>query len=328
MQRSEARWQPRRIALFLGLLALLYGVLFVAADQILRAKSARNPFHRIAMAPAEVDWIVLGASHALPLSMGDMPKVIAARTGADMLSLALTGGGPFTARLIADRFFADHRASGVLVVVDRFTFLDERWNAGRIDDADVLPKIPADRRTLAAFMRAVPHGLPTGALAAYATGFARINDHDRLKRDVWEAEARFDTSPRPSPAADAARLDYLYPGPPDETARAAALAEFEGLVDLARTNGAQVVLVCPPLPDRFRARLPATPELDAALIDIVARHDLTFVDFEAAVPEPASYFDTDHLNRNGVGQWLDAGLAALLAGTGAARAPGFKARRR
>ena len=108
------------------------------------------------------------------------------------------------------------------MVVDRFTFLDERWNAGRIGDADVLPKIPADRRTLAAFVRAVPHGLPTGALAAYATGFARINDHDRLKRDVWEAGAQFHTSPRPSPAADAARLDYLYPGPPDETARAVA----------------------------------------------------------------------------------------------------------
>lgn len=313
MPGSDDIWRPRRIVAFLAVAALLYAALFVWSDANLRRRGSQNPFLRVATAPERVDWIILGASHALPLGFAGMPDRMRDRTGQTTLTLGVTGGGPFLMRVIGERWFADHQAAGVLIVLDAFGFADRRWNEDRLADSDVLPKIPADRVTVFALARAVRRSLPWQTWTAYASGFARINDRTRLTPDTWEAEAKFDTAPRPNAAATKARVAFLYPGPPDPAAVGRGLDDLQALIQLAQASGARVVIVRPPLPEAFRMSLPALPEFEARLSALAATNGVPIRDYSADLPEARNYFDADHLNRTGVLRWLDIGLADLLA---------------
>lgn len=312
MPGSDDRWHPARAALFLAVFALIYLGLFLWSDRVLETRSDRNPFFRILQADQHQDWIVLGASHALPLGFEGMPTMIREVTETDTLTLAVAGGGPAVSRLVAERYFADHKADGVLVVLDTFAFLDPRWNEARLADADLLPKIPVDLQTLPIFARAIPRGIPAGTVLAYATGFARINDRTRFEPDRWDAEAKFDTAPRPSDAADAARISYLYPAPPSQGTVERAMADIEAMVGLARSHGAGIVLIYPPLPDRFRSRMPDMSGIETRLAALAGQLGVPVFDHRTLIPDPRLYFDTDHLNRAGVEHWLANGLGDIL----------------
>ena len=315
MPDSDDIWRPRRIAAFLALGVAFYAALFLLSDATLRRHGQQNPFLRIATAPTEIDWIILGASHALPLDFADMATSLREKSGQTTLTLAVTGGGPFLMRVVAERWFADHSAKGVLIVLDSFSFADPRWNEARLADSDVLPKIPADRITATILARAIPRGLPWQTFSAYVSGFARINDRTRFASDTWEAEAKFDTAPRPNAAATKARIAFLYPVPPDPRTTDRGLNDLEALIALAQSHGARVVIVRPPLPDAFRNALPEIPGFDARLADLAQKSRVAVEDFSSALPEARNYFDADHLNRTGVLSWLDLGLARLLSDT-------------
>ncbi len=308
------RWHPLRIVLFLLIGGVLYAGLFLWSDRVLRADPSRSAFLAVTTAADEVDWLILGASHAVPLGLADMPEVIGARTGRTTQVLALPGGGPFVLRLIADRWVMDHRSRGVVIVLDDFAFAHRRWNEDRLADDDLLPKIPADMLTARLLARAVRRGLPWQIWLAQVTGFARINDRRRFAPPSWSAEDRFDSAPRPSAAAIRSRVAFLYPAPGDEGAVGRALDDLEATILLARAQGARVVLLRPPLPEAFRSALPVVPGLASGLAELTQRLDVDMVDHSAAIPDPRHYFDTDHLNRSGVLRWLDMGLAGLLSG--------------
>lgn len=305
-------WRPGRIALFLALGLVLYAALFAGSEALVRRTGDRNPFFRIAQAPAEVDWLVLGASHAMPLDFDDAGAMIEAATGRRPLNLGVTGAGPFVWRLVAERFLADHRARGALVVVDAFGFRDRRWNEERPGDSDLLPRIPWDLRSLAVLARAVPRGLPPATLADYASGFSKINNRDRFAPDSWEAEARFDLAPRPSASAARARIAYLYPEGAAEAALPRYLDDLAALIALLEGQGVRVVLLRPPLPDSFRALLPGEEAFSARLAALAEAAGVALVDHSTLLPENRYYLDPDHLNRAGVAAWLEGGLAGLL----------------
>jgi len=312
MPGSDDSWHPMRLAVFVLLAVLIYLGLFVWSNHILEPRSDRNPFFRITQAKPHTDWIVLGASHALPLGFEGVPTMVRDVSGADTLTLAVAGGGPAVSRLVAERYFADHDADGVLVVLDVFAFLDPRWNEARLADADILPKIPADLQTLRVFIRAISRGLPARTVLAYATGFSRINDQSRFETDRWDAEARFDSAPRPSDAADAARISYLFPDIPSEATVERAFADIEAMVRLARSHGTRIVLVYPPLPERFRTRMPDLSDIETRLAAEAGRLGVSLIDHRTLIPESRYYFDTDHLNRAGVELWLVNGLSSIL----------------
>lgn len=313
MPGSNDIWHPRRIAGFLAFGLVLYAGIFLWSDIILRRHGQQNPFLRIAAAPDDIDWIILGASHAMPLGFADMPETLYEQTGQKTLTLAVTGGGPFLMRVITERWFADHRAKGVLIVLDTFGFADPRWNEARLADSDVLPKIPADRTTAKILARAIPRGLPWQTWTAYATGFARINDRTRFAPDTWVAVAKFDTAPRPNAAATRARITFLYPGQPDSPTIDDGFLDLEALIARARCEGAFVIIVRPPLPAAFHTALPEVPGFEARLADLSEKLGVPVEDFSAALPDAHNYFDADHLNRTGVQNWLDLGLAPILA---------------
>lgn len=314
MPGSEEAWRPRRLAAFVAIGVALYAGLFLWSDAILRRHGEQNPFLRIAKAPAQVDWVILGASHALPLGFSGMPETLRARTGRATLTLAVPGGGPFLMRLIAERWFVDHRAGGVLIALDAFGFANRRWNAPRLADQDILPKIPADRATAAVLGRAVQRGLSWQVWAAQASGFARINDRTRFSPDTWEGAEKFDTAPRPSAAATKARIAFLYPGPPEPGALDSGMADLAALISLAQTSGARVVIVRPPLPDAFRNSLPDVAGFETRLETLAWQFGVPVHEHSGLLPAARHYFDADHLNRTGMLGWLDAGLASVLSG--------------
>lgn len=306
------------MAVFAVLGLAIHAGLFVWSDRVLRTSRAQNPFLAITQAPAQVDRVILGASHAMPLGMADMPSQIAARTGQRTLVLAAPGAGPFVLRLVAERWFADHRAGGVVIVLDAFGFADRRWNAARMADAAMLAKIPADARMARVLGRAIGRGLAWQAWLVQVTGFARINDRARFAPPDWPPAGRFTLAFRPSAAAIRARVGFLHPGAADPAMLVQGLADLEAIVRLARRKGAEVVILWPPLPEEFRAALPEVPGLAAGIDGLSRRLGVPVIDHSAAIPDPRRYFDTDHLNRDGVVSWLESGLAGVIVGAGTA----------
>ena len=313
MPASDDRWPIGRIAAFLGIGLALYLALLLAAGTHVRTGAEGNPFLTIQRAEPAQDWLILGSSHALPLSFGSSEARIEADTGTRILNLAVVGSGPFVWHLVAARFFGTHRAERVLIVVDGFAFRDRRWNAPRPGDRDLLPATPRDRATASVWVQAVARGLPLGILADYLTGFSTINGWLQPRSGDWIGAAGFERAPRPSDAADRARIAYLYPGPADPQATERAWGELAALVDLARAMGAEPVLLRPPLPERFRRLLPDEGDFSARLARFATERAIPLHDMSDLLPESRFYFDPDHLNRAGVEAWLDRGLLALIA---------------
>lgn len=311
-------FRPGRIAAFVAVAVLLWVGLFAGSEGLMRHLADENPVYRIRAAPTDgSDWIVLGASHAMPLDFQGFGDEIARRTGQSVLNLAVPGTGPLYHRFLAERFFASHRAENVLVVVDSFAFYDRQWNEDRFSDRDLLARTPLDAPTLRLYARYLRHGVDPRGFLDYATGFSKINNHDRFEPDRWEAEENFDRTIRPSAHADQERIAYLYPEPPDVAALARYLDHLVALIRDARAAGAEVVVIKPPIPERFAALLPGEDDFDAALTARLGAEDVRFHDFTEALPDPGFYFDADHLNRQGAETFLEEHLGPLLIGTDA-----------
>lgn len=308
-------WQPRITSTFLAIGLVVYLALLTGAETLVRRHGDANPFFRIwSLDTPGTGWLILGASHAMPLDFADTRQRIEDAHGTTIVNLAATGAGPYVLRLIGGRFFQDHHAANVLIVVDGFGYADRRWNEDRIGDPDMLARIPYDRRTMAVLTDALPR-LPFKTWLDYGTGFSKLNNPDRLSPDIWTAEARFDESRRrPSAAAEAERIDYLYPqgGVPEQRY----LDDLAALVAMCQQAKARVVIVRPPLPSGFREKLPMEAEFARRIDQIATRQGVQLFDFSNLLPEPSYYFDTDHLNRSGVQAWLNGGLSAILSGNG------------
>lgn len=315
--------RPARIAAFMAVALMLYALLFAGAELLLRRMAEHNPVHRIMTAESEgQDWIILGASHAMPLAFDGFGDEITRATGQRVLNLAVPGTGPLYHRFVAERFFATHRAKGVLLVLDSFAFYDAQWNEDRFADSDLLSRTPLDGPTLWLYARYLRLGVNPRALLDYATGFSKINNRERFSPDRWEAEDNFDHAPRPSLHADQERIAYLFPHPPDPAALLRYLDHLTQLIRLVRANGAEVVVIKPPVPARFAALLPQEVDFETALALRLTAEGVRFHDFAGALPEPQFYFDPDHLNRRGAEQFLHDHLAAILGTLPGAEAAG------
>lgn len=300
---------------FVAIGLLLYGALFAASETLVRRLGHSHPVHKLlALEPTSADWVVLGASHAMPLDFGDTNAAIERRAGQRIVNLAGPGTGPLYNRFVFEQFLQRHRARRLLVAADAFAFCSPMWNEDRFADAKLLRRTPLDASVaagLAAHVR--DDGLDPRLLLDYLSGFSKINNRERFVRDVWDGEAQFDRSARPSTSAVNKRIAYLYPQPDCSATRPRYLAALAGLIDLARAHGVErIVVVKLPLPPAFRRRLPDEAGFDEALRALLAPRGVEWADFAAAVDDPALYYDTDHLNRRGVAAFVDAALLPLL----------------
>lgn len=301
--------------LFVAIGLLIYAAVFAAAERLAFRNGHSNPFFKIATAEApDYDWVILGASHAMPLDFGGFNELMQRETGLRILNLAAQGTGPLYNRFVLEHFLRAHRARNLLYVIDSFTFTSRAWNEDRFADAKLIRGTPFERAIAQLLENYVRRdGVDPRALLDYLSGFSKINNRDRFQRDAWEGEAQFDRVYRSSATVVAKRIAYLYPDTPAPDVLARYLRDFVGLLDIARQHGVRVVAVKLPVPALFRNQLRNEAAFDAAASRVLADHAVPLRDFSAALDNPSFYFDTDHLNRAGVTEFFQRQLKPLLA---------------
>ena len=304
----------RPAALFVAIGLALYAALYYAAEHLVERTGHSNPIFKIhAAEKRSFDWVILGASHAMPLDFAGFNAWLEGETGLAILNLASPGTGPLYNRFVLEEFLREHRTRNVLYVADSFAFYSRAWNEERFADAKLLartPLAPALARRLWQYVR--HEGVDPRALLDYASGFSKINNRERFRPDLWEGEAQFERVHRPSAAAVKKRVAYLYPEPASAAALERYLGELGAIAALARQAGARMVVIKTPIPQQFRSALPGEAAFDAALARVLSAHGVCYADFSTTVNEPRFYFDTDHLNRAGLTELVNRGLKALL----------------
>lgn len=305
--------------LFVAIGLALYASVYYAAEQLMVQTGRSNPFFKIATAQdSTVDWLILGASHAMPLDFSDFNAQMERQTQRKILNLAAPGAGPLYNRFVFDHFLRTHRTHNLLYVVDSFAFYSRAWNEDRFADAKLLRRTPFEpyiARSLWDY--ALHEGVDALAVLDYISGFSKINNRERFQRDVWEGEAQFERAFRPSISAVKKRIDYLFPDKTSPEALVRYLNEFSVIIALAQKEGVKVVVIKMPVPPLFYGQLADEAVFDDALSHFLAVRGVLFHDFSAKTSEPSLYFDTDHLNRAGLTEFFMRDLKpALVSGGG------------
>jgi hypothetical protein len=320
---DQPRTSPRRLARaaagFVALGMLLYFALYAGAEWLLREQADANPFHRIAVAQRQVDWVILGSSHAMPLGFGGLQQQMERDTGLVLLNLGTQGAGPLYNRLVLEQLLRTHEVRHVLCVVDAFAFDSRAWNEDRIAEPKLLARTPWDPAlagALASYVR--DQDVSWRAWLAYVSGFPKINNRERFQPDRWEGEAQFDRTWRASKTAVRKRMEYLYPDGVQPPVQARYLAQLDALLRQARSAGATAVVVKLPVPRVYREALPDEAGFDAALERSALLAGASVLDLSRSFDAPEFFFDSDHLNRRGVTALYRQHLRALLAGAPAA----------
>src|SRR5581483_9898660 len=188
---------------FIAIGLVLYAGLYFAAEQMQFRTGRSNPFFKIAVADTpDFDWVILGASHAMPLDFADTNKLLEQGTGLRILNLASPGTGPLYNRFVFEHFLRHHRTRHVLYVLDSFGFYSRTWNEDRFADPKLVQRTPFEPTIafrLWGYVRG--EGVDGRALLDYVSGFSKINNHARFETDIWEGEKQFDQVYRPSATA-------------------------------------------------------------------------------------------------------------------------------
>lgn len=306
---------PRRpalrfVAVFLALYVFAAGIAEITVGRAGQDTAFQKLF---AMRGQQVDWLVLGASHALPLAFGDVPGRLNSDTGQTMAVLAETGAGPLYNTFVFEQAVADIAPRRLLYVVDAFAFGAAEWNEDRIADRGLLRKTPLRVSTAAILADiSLQHQLNPSALADYLTAFSKLNPPDRFPQPGWQGVKDFERQVRLSRHAVRSRMEFLYPQPLTQESIDADLDVLIALFTKAQSLGLEVVAVKPPLPKAFRDALPDDAAFDAALQARLSLIGVPLNDLSAALPEAEYYFDTDHLNSEGVDAFYTQHLLELL----------------
>ncbi|MDJ0631389.1 MAG: hypothetical protein QNJ44_24265 [Rhodobacter sp.] len=294
---------------------LLYAIAVAIAERTVGRADTETAFQKLLAARGQqVDWLVIGASHALPFEFGEVPERLEQETGQSMLVLAEIGAGPLYNRFIVEQALHDLEVKHLIYVIDSFAFASEEWNEDRLSDRGLLRKTPLRLSTAQILGGLVLRsGTDPRGLFDYLTGFSKLNPVDRFPTEGWKGAASFDRRFRPSRHAVSARISYLYPGgaPEPETVERN-LNILDRLYELARAAEVDVTLVKPPVPRAFADSLPGEDVFDAALLAWIGPREIEVVDLSDAMPDPEFYFDTDHLNRDGVALFYSDFLGPLI----------------
>ena len=300
----------RRWGLFLLIGLLVYLALYAWSEWLVYQHGEKNRFFMVATTPpTEFDYVILGASHAMPLGFAEMNELLEAESGAQVMNLSIEGGGILPARFLLDYFLTRHRAGNVLIVVDSFAYASPQWNEDRLDPS-LFQRAPLDPALVRTMWR---HAWARDQILPSISGFAKINNQDRFAPDLPESElTRFDRVYRPVAQIDRQRVSFLYPAELDPDIRARYFAALEELIAEAQARGMNVVAIKPPTPPRYRDNLPDEAGFDAAIGALFDEAGVTFRDFSEAVTADEYFYDTDHLNRAGTELFIRDFLADFL----------------
>ena len=312
----DTRAFVRQGAIFVAIGLTLYGAIYAVSEHLIGMHARRNRFYMVNTAPyGRYDHVILGASHAATFDYEDMNARLERMTGSRILNLSVVGGGVVVNRVLLEYFLAGHQTTDVVYVVDSFTFYSRQWNEDRLQDTRLFHRAPFDPVLARVLLRT-----PGARLAAldYVTGFSKINNAERFAPDVSDDEtSRFNRSYRAIKQLDEQRMAYLYPE--RDVAAAVAtrtyyLAKLDDLIRAGLSRGLRFTIVKPPIPGRIYAQLPDEPQFDQALAAIVERSGVRFYDFSHAIADERLFYDTDHLNREGVLMFFERDFKDVVAG--------------
>lgn len=312
---TETRTFLRSGLLFILLGVLIYLGLYVASDQLVYRYAKRNRFYAIKTAPlSEYDYVILGASHAAVFDYEDMNARLEEMTRSRILNLSVVGGGIAVNRLLLEYFLAGHQAKQAVYFLDSFAFYSRDWNEDRLNDTRLFDRAPFD----AALAQVLLQNPASRSVALdYLIGFSRINNPDRFKADISDDEAsRFKTTYRPVKQIDTQRIEYLYPKQIDQGVFRHYIGEFEALILYLKQRDIRLIVIKPPIPTRVYNMLPNEQPFDLTLKSILERNDVEFHDWSLVSNDEKFFFNTDHLNRDGVLNFYENDLKGLLARSG------------
>lgn len=138
--------RKRRAILFVLIGLLLYLCLYAAWEALVYHYGQRNRFFMIGTAPLrQYDYVIVGASHAMPFDFEDMNRRLQEASGTHIINLSIEGGGVLPARLMVDYFLAAHTTRNVLYFLDSFAFQSAQWNEARLADASAVARAVRSR---------------------------------------------------------------------------------------------------------------------------------------------------------------------------------------
>ncbi len=305
----------RSAILFVAIGLLLYAGTYYASEQLVYRTGHTNAVFKIEQAPeVAFDWVILGASHAMPLDFVDFNALMERDTGTRILNLATPGVGVVYNRFVLEHFLKRHRTRGVLYVLDSFTFYSRQWNEERFSDAKLIRRTPFSPslavQTVAYSLRG---WIDPSAVLDYVSAFSKVNNRERFRPDIWEGEARFERTHRFSPVTDQQRIAYLYPpGRGDEETFTRYVGQFVEFVEFLRRRRIDLVVIKPPLPGALHALIPNEAAFDRTVSALLEERRVPFHDFASTANDRAYFFDTDHLNRTGLTHFFTHHLKAIL----------------
>ncbi len=302
--------------LFMAIALALYAALYVASEQLLRRNGHSNPLFKIAnCAKSErrlgrcsarrtrCRWISTTSTRA-----SSAPR------GQRIVQLAAPGTGPLYNRFVFEHFLHRHNTRNLLYVVDAFAFYSRTWNEDRFSDAKLLRRTPWDAALAARLARYVrDEGVEVGALLDLRQWFFEDQQPRALRARclgrrgavrACSATGAWRHRPSASPTCTRTRPRLRRwratcagstPCWPWRDSRACRCWSSR-----CRCRG-NFVSNCP-------TRRPSTRRL----AHVLAAHGARLADLSAAIDDPRSYFDTDHLNRAGLQAFIDRSLTPLL----------------
>src|SRR5665647_1082025 len=131
--------QRRSVIAFIGIGLMIYAGVYFVAERLMYRNGHSNPFFKIATSEVKAfDWVILGASHAMPLDFADFNGLMQEQTGLKIINLASPGTGPLYNRFVLEAFLRNHQTKQVLYIADSFAFCSRTWNEDRFGDAKLL----------------------------------------------------------------------------------------------------------------------------------------------------------------------------------------------
>lgn len=292
---------------------VIYALAYAYAENMVMEYGEHSRWFMIATAPKkDYDIVILGASHAMPFAYDDVNDALEEATDTSIINLSIEGGGIVPARFNLDYFLANHTTKNVVYVLDSFIVNSRQWNEDRINDPKLTRRAPFDPALVSTMWK---YPAARDLIPGYVSGFYKINNAERFEPDVGEHEGKaFDKVYRRNAAIDRQRLAYLFPKDVDQNLVDGYLGQFKALAEMLHERGIKLTVIRTPLPEKVSQKMKGEAEFNASIQDILAPYGFEMHDFSGVDNDEDFYYDSDHLNRAGVANFMDNHLVDVLKG--------------
>ena len=304
----------QKCVLFIVIGLILYGGVYYTADRLAYKNGRLNSFHKVKTTKQSgFDYVILGASHALPFGFEDMNATLEGLTGTRIINLAGPGHGIIPNIIVFEYFLKYHQTKNVLYVLDTFALSSKKWNEERLEDVKLLQWAPFDL-TLARMLLdySFEKGINKKVPLDYITGFSKINNHSRLEPETFDGEKKFGKKYRFFKPRDKQRIKYLYGSEKSDALFGTYMAIFMDWIETIKMNNIGVIVIKTPIPTHIYEMLPQENEFNRKIQKVLMEEKIPFYDFSLINNEKEFFYDTDHLNSKGVDEFFTNHLKDVL----------------